>query len=155
MIGPLFLLGSLAIGGSPPFGPFTSEFAILAGTFAARAYLPAALLLACLAAIFAGLLYHAMRVVFGAAPKRLRDPRRVPSGRHAEHWPLVVAFALILLLGVWVPPPLRDAVTAAANVLPVRPAPAGAAAPAAPGRSAPPGASGLSGLPTTSGEGRR
>jgi formate hydrogenlyase subunit 3/multisubunit Na+/H+ antiporter MnhD subunit len=35
----MFLLGFLAITGSPPFGPFISEFAILHGAFSAHKYL--------------------------------------------------------------------------------------------------------------------
>jgi hydrogenase-4 component F len=137
--GTLFLLGALAIGGSPPFAPFRSELAILAGVFDGRAYVVAAVVLACLAAIFAGLLYHAMHVALGQAPKRLRDSvgagplgetaavaarSPAPDAHHRpgeRSWPLLAAFALVLMLGLWVPPVVRDAAGAAAAVLPVRP----------------------------------
>ena len=123
--GILFLLGSLAIGGAPPFAPFVSELAILAGAFGGRAYLVAVVLLACLGAVFAGLLFHATRVVLGAAPKRLRDPMERPAPAR-DAWPLVAAFALVVVLGVWVPEPVRDAAAAAATILPVRSATGGA-----------------------------
>src|SRR5437773_9705415 len=52
--GALFLAGFFAITGSPPFGPFLSEFTILNATFAGGHFVAAALFLLMLAVVFFG-----------------------------------------------------------------------------------------------------
>ncbi|MDO9631017.1 MAG: proton-conducting transporter membrane subunit, partial [Humidesulfovibrio sp.] len=66
--GTLFFLGFLAITGSPPFGPFVSEFSILKGSFAAGRFLIGGAFLVLLMAIFAGMSRTVLRAVQGKAP---------------------------------------------------------------------------------------
>src|SRR5258706_6482887 len=63
--GTLFLLGFLAITGSPPFGPFISEFSILNGAFDARRFVVGALFLSLLLIIFIGMGRTVLTVVQG------------------------------------------------------------------------------------------
>ena len=86
--GTLFLLGFFAITGSPPFGPFVSEFPILNGAIAAGALLVAA---GC-PALAAGRVHrhgrHGARGGAGRAVARGRAPelpRRLPD-RRAGRW---------------------------------------------------------------------
>jgi len=64
----LFLAGFLAITGSPPFGPFLSEFLIVSAAFATHQYLAATLFLVLLGIVFVGTGSTVLAVVQGEAP---------------------------------------------------------------------------------------
>jgi len=113
--GPIFLVAFLAITGSPPFAPFFSEFAILAGALRDGAFLPAAALLLCLSVIFVGMGATVLGVVQGAPPGDLPELGFRDSLLSAGP-PLILMIA-VLALGLWVPPPLRAAFEAAAASL--------------------------------------
>jgi hydrogenase-4 component F len=102
--GTVFLLGFLAITGSPPFGPFVSEFMILNGGFAAGHYIVGAAVVLLLLIIFLGM----GRIVLSAVLGRPKSPG-VKHGYH-EGWlrgaPVLVSLVLVLLLGLYLPPPL-------------------------------------------------
>ena len=107
----LFLAGFFAITGSPPFGPFLSEFTIVRATFAAGQPATAAAFLVLLAVVFVGMGATVLAVVQGEPPPDLpRTPYRDGLGTVV---PPALALALVLLLGLYVPPPLdgllRDA----------------------------------------------
>jgi hydrogenase-4 component F len=111
--GGAFLAGFLAITGSPPFGPFLSEFTILRGAIAEHAFVAAAIFLILLAVVFVGMGATVLRVVQGepASPAltgRYRD-------RLATAGPVVAMMALVLVLGVYIPPPLEQMLREAAN----------------------------------------
>jgi hydrogenase-4 component F len=103
--GPVFLASFLAITGSPPFAPFFSEFAILAGAVQVGAYRAAAVYLAGLAAIFVGMGATVVGLVQGAPPEGLERPTSGDSALTAA--PPLVLLGAVLLLGIWVPSPLR------------------------------------------------
>ncbi|OYV39484.1 MAG: hydrogenase 4 subunit F [Rhodospirillales bacterium 20-64-7] len=90
--------GVTAIIGLPPFGVFTSEFLVVSSSFAQQPLLTLA--------VVAGLL-----LAFGALLLRLTDvafgPVRGPVGRvHASYLPMFAHLALVLMAGIWLPPPL-------------------------------------------------
>src|SRR6266700_207470 len=68
LTGALFLLGTLAVTGSPPFSMFQSEFTILRAAFEGGRLAAAALFVALLVAIFTGFLANIVRLVLGADP---------------------------------------------------------------------------------------
>jgi hydrogenase-4 component F len=110
--GALFLAGFFAITGSPPFGPFLSEFTILRGTIAAGRYGVAAAFLALLFVVFAGMGATTLAVVQGEPPDDLPD-----TGFHdtlGTVGPALLLLTAVLVLGVWVPPALEVALRAAA-----------------------------------------
>jgi hydrogenase-4 component F len=111
--GPIFLAAFLAITGSPPFAPFFSEFAILAGAVKAGAFLPAAAFLLCLSVIFIGMGATVLGIVQGAPPEGLEEQRRFGDSLLTAGPPLLL-MAAVLALGLWVPAPLRAAFEAAA-----------------------------------------
>jgi hydrogenase-4 component F len=106
----LFLVGFFAIAGSPPFGLFLSELSIVRAAFDSGQYWTAALFLALLATVFIGMGAVVLRVVQGPAP---------PGGRQREPLltvvPAVCCLAVVLVLGIYIPPwldsALRDAVS--------------------------------------------
>ncbi len=112
------LIGTLAIAGAPPFAPFASEFGVAQAGFAGRpaAFAGAVVLISGSVLVFGGMLFHALNVVLRAAPRHL----------HATSFPFAAAFigtplCALLVLGIWLPPALRDAFAAAADVLRVVP----------------------------------
>ena len=103
--GALFLAGFLAITGSPPFGPFISEFAILNGAFDAGRFVVGGLFLFLLLVVFIGMGVTVLLVVQGRPPAEVRDtPYR---DRPSTVAPVVALMALVLLLGLYIPGPLK------------------------------------------------
>jgi hydrogenase-4 component F len=103
--GPLFLAGFLMVTGSPPGGPFISEFTILIGTIHAGKYWIAGLFLSLLAIVFIGMGATVLRVVQGTpSAKALATPYR---DRPQLVIPIILFFVLALSLGVMIPSPLE------------------------------------------------
>jgi hydrogenase-4 component F len=115
----LFLLGFLAITGSPPFAPFISEFTILRGIFTGGHYLTGGLFLFFLVVIFIGMGSTVLSVVFGTPLERKGDTNYretlVTTGT-----PLVLLL-LILFLGLHLPEPARKLFAEASALLEGRP----------------------------------
>jgi len=111
----LFLAGFLAITGSPPFGPFISEFSILNGAFSAGKPLSAGLFLLFLLIVFIGMGRTVLAVVFGEpSAETAKTPYRDTFLTAA---PVVIMMALILFLGLNIPEPLKNLIETAALFL--------------------------------------
>ena len=98
MLGWCLVIGVFAIAGLPPFGMFMSEFLVVSSTFARTPWLAIPLV--------AGLL-----VAFGALLLRLHGMAfGKPSGDvapiKASSLPIGAHFGLVLMAGIWLPPPL-------------------------------------------------
>src|SRR5262249_2030763 len=100
----LFLAGFFAITGSPPFGPFLSEFTILNAAISSRQYAAATLFLFMLVIVFVGMGATVLAVVQG----RPADDARPTTFRDgiASTAPSIILMAAVLMLGVYVPRPL-------------------------------------------------
>lgn len=107
--GPLLLASVLALSASPPFGLFRSEFAIVAGGFAAGGNAAAAVMVALVAIAFVGLTLATTRVLYARATP---GPDGVTPGRGEPNaWmvvPMVAGIAVLVLLGLHIPGPLND-----------------------------------------------
>jgi len=117
--GTLFLLGFFAITGSPPFGPFVSEFLIVSRAFAADRFLVGAGVLMLLLIVFTGMGRTVLTMVQGApSPEASRTSYRdgLLTGL-----PVVVSLALVLLLGLHIPAPLEALLRDAAGFLEASP----------------------------------
>jgi hydrogenase-4 component F len=111
--GALWVAGLLAITGSPPFGPFLSELAILKGAMDQGRGGVAVAYLVLLAVIFVGTVNVGMAMAQGVAERqaaREREPTLAVA-------PALALGTLVLVLGIYVPPVVRDAVAAAAGGL--------------------------------------
>jgi len=108
----IFVAGFFAITGSPPFGPFLSEFTILRGAVEAGRYGVAAAFLALLFVVFVGMGTTVLAVVQG------KTPADMPStGFHdsvGTVGPPLILLAAVLVLGLWLPSELETALRAAA-----------------------------------------
>ena len=107
----LFLAGFFAVTGSPPFGPFVSEFTIVNAAIAGRHYVAVGLFLLLLAVVFIGMGVTVLAVVQGI-PLEREEPGRFRDSISTSG-PILLFMALVVLLGVYIPPPLdsllRDA----------------------------------------------
>lgn len=112
----LLLIGLFAVTGAPPFGTFLSEFLILSGAFGEEHPWVAALTIALLAVIFVGIAAMILEMVYAAPPDRgaLQNPPR-------ERGRLILAPAafavVVLILGLYIPHRLGDALSSAAMIL--------------------------------------
>ena len=117
--GTLFLFGFLAITGSPPFGPFVSEFSILNGAFLQGRFLSGAAFLLLLLIIFVGMGKTVLTVVQG---------RPLPGTKATAYrdglltgLPILASMAIVLLLGIHVPASLQGMLRDATSFVEVRP----------------------------------
>jgi hydrogenase-4 component F len=117
--GTLFLVGFLAITGSPPFGPFISEFSILNGAFDTGRFVTAGLFLLLLLVVFIGMGATVLKVVQGRVPAEARDTPY--HDRLLTGGPVIGLMVLVLLLGVYIPDPLRTLLYEAVRFLEGRP----------------------------------
>lgn len=105
----LFLLGFFAITGSPPFGPFVSEFTIVSAAFSSGQYFVAGAFLTLLIVVFIGMGSTVLNVVQGeAAPVTQGGNFTIANERWLTFVPGIVLLLLVLMLGVYLPPPLNQ-----------------------------------------------
>lgn len=113
--GALFLAGFFAITGSPPFGPFVSEFAILNAAFATGRFVVAGLFVLLLLLVFIGMGMTVLPVVQGRPQDAVYNtPYRDGFFTAA---PLLVLLALSLWLGFSIPAPLAALINDAVRYL--------------------------------------
>lgn len=110
--GILWLAGFLAITGSPPFGPFLSEFTIFKAALEQGRPGVAVAYLALLALVFIGMGAVVLHMTQGE-----REP---PVTRHEPLWSIVPPALLagcVLVLGLYVPPALQALITDIARTM--------------------------------------
>jgi len=107
----LLVAGFLAISGSPPFGPFLSELTLVTGAVRAGATGTVVTLLALQALIFISMGAAVLGMVLGPRPAGTVRAPRESAGLVV---PPALLRGLVLLLGVWIPDGLRQALAAAA-----------------------------------------
>src|SRR5207245_7050814 len=112
--GGLFLAGFLAITGSPPFGPFISEFSILTAAFSTGQYWVGGFYLLLLLVVFLGMGASVVGVVLGKGPETAEE---APQESFWSGAPILALIGLVLLLGLYLPAPLRNILQQAAGFL--------------------------------------
>jgi len=127
----LFLAGFIAITGSPPFGPFVSEFTILKAAFETQRFAVGGAFLVLLLTVFIGMGSTVLAVVQGRpqapAPPKVPPDGTPPAGPPVFRdtiqtvLPIVLLMALVLMLGLYLPPPLNRLLEDAAAYLENRP----------------------------------
>ncbi len=114
--GFLWFAGMLAVIGFPPFGIFASELMILKGALAAQRWAVAGAYLAALAVAFGAILWPLLQMVYRPGASRL-EATGAGGGRQefvlSAAAPATLMLA-VLVLGLWIPHPLRQLVDAAA-----------------------------------------
>ena len=105
LTGAVLLLAALAVGGSPPFGLFLSEFTIVRAGLQRSSIVLVATLLILLVIVFIALVGAASDMALGGSPDR---PTSGPayterSSRILAATPLLAGMAVLLVLGLWIP----------------------------------------------------
>jgi hydrogenase-4 component F len=111
---PMFLLGALAVTGTPPFSMFQSEFMVLRAGFASQHVGLSILFVACIVAIFCGFFHHVTQLVLGPPSGA---PREVFS--RWKTYPVIGLSLLVVAMGFWLPAQLYQLVEGAARILAV------------------------------------
>ncbi len=120
-----FLVSALALAGAAPFAPFLSELWIVKAAVDAHAPWVLGLFLAGMAIVFVGAMRHVIGMAWGEPP-RLGDrgetrighaPERERKTALGETMLVVGALGALLVLGLWIPAPLRTAIEKAAGVI--------------------------------------
>ena len=109
MIGWGLVLGTLAILGMPPFGVFASEFLILTTAMREQPW-ATPFLLAALGVAFAAVFSKVQPMVFGET-----TAKRLPL--RPAMIPVFVHLAIVLMLGLWIPPFLAEWYRQAARLI--------------------------------------
>jgi hydrogenase-4 component F len=103
------MLGSIAILGMPPFGVFASEFLILTTAMREHPWATPFLLIA-FGVAFAAIFSKVQPMVFGPT-----EARRLPHSPALV--PVFIHLAMVLALGLYIPPALADWYRAAARLI--------------------------------------
>jgi hydrogenase-4 component F len=111
--GVLLIVGLFAITGSPPFGMFVSELTILGAAIRGGFVWLAVIMIVLLAIIFVGMARMILDVAYGK-PAEPGEP--AAESRSLIAGPLVLA-AIVLMLGLYLPAPLRAVLGEAARAL--------------------------------------
>lgn len=116
--GAMFLAGFLAITGSPPFGPFISEFTIVNAALANGQFLLGGAFLLLMAVVFIGMGSTVLNVVQGNPPKQMKFDGFRDSV--ATGLPILLFLAAVLVLGLHIPAFLETMLREAAAVVEVK-----------------------------------
>jgi hydrogenase-4 component F len=111
--GALLIIGLFAVTGSPPFGLFVSELTILTAMFQQGFAWLALLMMGLLAIIFVGMARLVLDSVYGHPVEPAEPVKESPA---LLGGPIALA-VLVLMLGVYLPPPLRAFLEQAARAL--------------------------------------
>jgi hydrogenase-4 component F len=111
--GTMFLAGTFALIGFPPFSIFMSELLIIIAGFSKGSYAVTSFLMFFLVLAFSGIIYQFSRMLFGRAPKGMPRPDEPLSAKIAYIFLLII----IVGLGFTVPWILKDGMVAANEIL--------------------------------------
>jgi len=109
----LLALAVVAISGLPPFGLFLSELTILAGAFASHQAWAGAVALLSLLVVFCGMLIKFAHLLLG--PRRAEKERE--TWGNSNVLAMVLALAVLSVVSVWLPPPARQLIERAAQII--------------------------------------
>lgn len=114
LVGSMFVIGILAITGTPPFGIFISKFIIVGVAFASGRVVLGSIVLLLLAGIFAGMLYYCLSMTFGSKPNFPVSPIRIKKPAIVA---MVLSIGLIIVTGVYIPTWLNEILYKAAAIV--------------------------------------
>lgn len=109
----LFVGGALALGGLPPFNVFVSEFMIVSAGISSGHWILVFVLLLLLTLVLAGLVRMIAKTVMGT------PSTEVSKGELSRLTiaPMVILITLMLILGVYIPTPMRNLIDEATHII--------------------------------------
>jgi hydrogenase-4 component F len=102
--GTIFLIGALALMGSPPFSVFLSEFYIIRAGILEKHWVISSLFILFSLIIFGAIMYQTMNMTIGNSTEEKNNLREEVSKLGVLA--LVIPLFIITLLSVWIPAPL-------------------------------------------------
>lgn len=115
--GPVFLLGLLAIGGTPPFGIFASKLAVLTAIFQDKHPLLGIAAVILLALAFAGIINTLFRLFFARPPVAGTPEIQRGEINRAGAAVLILILAAITVTGFFLPPVIRELLDSAQRIV--------------------------------------
>ena len=109
VFGGMLLALVLAVSGLPPFGTFLSKLTIIQAMFH-DGWWQGLLALLLLAAVFAGMIYYTLKMLFGEPPTNLKPVRLSPAVMVAVGLSLILLVSTGFYVPVWLDALLRAAV---------------------------------------------
>ncbi len=111
--GVVLIIATFALVGSPPFSIFLSEIIIIISAFTKGAYFTSIVLLLFIAAIFAGVIFHISKVIFGRRPENMAVEPESLSGKAA----FILLLVFICIMGFKVPFLINGIIVSAIEIL--------------------------------------
>lgn len=109
----LFVGGTLALGGMPPFNVFVSEFMMVNAGISAGHWFLVILLLLLLTLVLAGLIRMIAKTVMGKPPAEVSKGELGPL----TIAPMCILVVLMLVMGVCIPQPVKNIIENASNIV--------------------------------------
>jgi hydrogenase-4 component F len=113
LLATLFVVGILAITGSPPFNIFISKFMIIRAAFEDHYPVLGGITLLLLTGIFAGMMRYCLKMSFGLAPGEVQRIKITPSAMAV----MVLSLAVTVTAGVYLPPVVNNVLLRAAEIV--------------------------------------
>ena len=112
--GSVFLLGTLAIAGLPPFSIFSSELNIILAAFRSGHLLTGTVFVLLLAFAFGSIAYALLKMFYGKEPEN-----KMPDGEVNAYGALAVCVLLVFITctGLYLPPFLRGLLVSASKLI--------------------------------------
>lgn len=112
--GIVFLLGLLAIAGTPPFSVFASEFSIITSIFQTNRFLLGMSLVLLLATIFAGITLTLFKMFFGNNDRKELKPGETNILGTIT---ILILLVVIAVTGMFIPDGIKNLITQAQNII--------------------------------------
>lgn len=112
--GTVFLLGLLAIAGTPPFSVFASELNITLASFAAERIFLGSVFILLIALVFCGIAATLLKMPFGRNENSEILPGEINRSGLAV---IVVMLVIILITGIYIPVPLKTLLDSASRII--------------------------------------
>jgi len=112
-VATMFIIGVLAITGTPPFNIFISKFMLIMSMFESKMWLLGSLTLLLLVGIFAGLMNYCLKMTFSKAPEKMKRANVSPIALTA----IGLSICLMIIGGLYLPPVINEILTQAAQIV--------------------------------------
>ncbi|HWR41776.1 hydrogenase 4 subunit F [Sporomusa sp.] len=113
LVTTMFIIGILAITGSPPFNIFISKFMIIQSLFEHQQWLVGGVTLILLTCIFAGMMRYSLKMSYGAVSDGMHQVTVASSAMTA----MALSLVIIIIGGIYLPPLVNNVLVRAAEIV--------------------------------------
>ena len=112
--GPVFLLGLFAIGGTPPFSIFTSEFSILIAIFDKNGFAIGITLIGLLTLVFVGIMMTLFKMFYGK--NIMKEVKEGETNKYGA-FVIVIMLVIISITGLYLPQGIKNLIVEAQKII--------------------------------------